>query len=172
MVTMISRFERILVLGGLSLVGCAHAPARQFAALGNGSPPLAQSKTLRASHAGVQAGDDDQPSWTSTPLPPPRSKEEEPSFCRLNPGGCPPLPSAEEPDPGELEGQAHDPWKSFACIQACEAGAAAMERFCQALPDRTKRQKEIRAACWGVSRGSKAACVVFCRAYFGPPRTP
>ncbi len=65
-----------------------------------------------------------------------------------------------------------DPWKSFACIQACNAGSAAVERFCSALPDKTKKQKEIRAICWGVSRGGQAACVVFCRAYFGPPRDP
>jgi hypothetical protein len=113
-----------------------------------------------------------QSALASPPLPPPKSKDDEPSFCKLNPGACPPLPSAPEPESSEPEEEATDPWKSLACIQACDAGSEAMERFCKALPDKTKRQKEIRAICWGVSRGSRAACVVFCRAYFGPPRSP
>jgi len=37
------------------------------------------------------------------------------------------------------------------------------------LPDRTKRQQKVKAVCWSMSHASKAACIVFCRAYFGPP---
>jgi len=101
-------------------------------------------------------------------LPPP-TEGREAEFCTLNPGACPePLP---EPEPGESEATA-DPWKSFACIQACRAGGDAMEEFCRMLPDRTKRQQKVKAVCWSMSHASKAACIVFCRAYFGPPRDP
>lgn len=111
--------------------------------------------------------------YQGTPAPgpvlPPPTEEEEPEFCKLNPGAClEPLP---EPEPGEPEATA-DPWKSFACIQACNAGGDAMEEFCRKLPDKTKRQQKLKAVCWSVSHGGKAACIVFCRAYFGPPREP
>jgi hypothetical protein len=101
-------------------------------------------------------------------LPPP-TEDNEPTFCKLNPGAC--WPALPPPEPGEPETTA-DPWKSFACMQACKAGGAAMEKFCENLPNRTNRQKKIRSICWGVSAGTEAACLVFCRAYFGPPRSP
>ena len=74
-------------------------------------------------------------------------------------------------EPGESEATA-DPWKSFACIQACQAGSEAMEKFCESLPGRTKRQQKLKALCFGSCYVGKTACVVFCRAYFGPPRAP
>lgn len=99
----------------------------------------------------------------------PPTEGQEPEFCKLNPGACPvPLPA---PEPGESEATA-DPWKSFACMQACQAGSSAMEKFCANLPGNTKRQQQIKAACFGSCYASKAACLVFCRAYFGPPRNP
>jgi hypothetical protein len=103
------------------------------------------------------------------PVLPPPIEGQEGEFCKLNPGAC--LPGLPPPEPGEPEATA-DPWKSFACIQACKAGSEAMEKFCENLPGKTKRQKALKALCWGASSGSKAACVVFCRAYFGPPRDP
>ncbi len=124
---------------------------------------------VRPAPALAPRNDTFQTALLSGPVLPPPTEEEEPVFCKLNPGAClPPLPPAE---PGEPE-TTGDPWKSFACIQACTAGGEAMEQFCENLPNRTKRQQAIRALCWGVSRGSKAACIGFCRAYFGPPRAP
>jgi hypothetical protein len=155
----------ILILALLSLANCARAPARHlpdFTARSQGQLPSWNTSTA---HPGFFSDGARQ-------LPPPKSKDEEPSFCKLNPGACPPIPVPPEPESNEPDEQAQDPWKSLACIQACDAGGEAMEQFCKALPDKTKRQKEIRAICWGVSRGSRAACVVFCRAYFGPPRSP
>ncbi len=105
----------------------------------------------------------------SGPVLPPPTEGHEASFCELNPGACPePLPA---PEPGEPETTA-DPWKSFACIQACQAGGDAMANFCAKLPARTKRQQKIKAVCFGSCYAGKAACGVFCRAYFGPPRDP
>jgi len=105
----------------------------------------------------------------SGPVLPPPTEGHEASFCELNPEAClEPLPA---PEPGESEATA-DPWKSFACIQACQAGSEAMEKFCENLPGRTKRQQKLKALCFGSCYAGKTACVVFCRAYFGPPRAP
>jgi hypothetical protein len=76
------------------------------------------------------------------------------------------------PPDDELDAQVKDPWKSLACTKACEAGGEAMEAFCGALPNNTRRQKTIRQACWASSRATKGACIVFCNAYFGPPAQP
>ena len=110
-----------------------------------------------------------QTAQASGPVLPPPTEGHEPEFCKLNPGACPdPLP---EPEPGEPKTTA-DPWKSFACIKACNAGGDAMEEFCRMLPGRTKREQKLKSLCWGVCRTGKAACTVFCRAYFGPPQDP
>jgi len=59
----------------------------------------------------------------SGPVLPPPTEGHEASFCELNPGAClEPLPA---PEPGESEATA-DPWKSFACIQACQAYSAGL----------------------------------------------
>jgi hypothetical protein len=155
----------IFILALLGLSSCSRAPARRFSEFKAESQRQIPSWNTSTAYPGLCSDGARQ-------LPPPKSKDEEPSFCQLNPGACPPLPAPPESEPNEPDDQAQDPWKSLACIQACDAGGEAMERFCNSLPDKTKRQKEIRAICWGVSRGSRAACVVFCRAYFGPPRTP
>ena len=47
-----------------------------------------------------------------------------------------------------------------------------MEKFCASLAGRTKRQQKLKAVCFGSCYAGKAACLVFCRAYFGPPRDP
>src|SRR5512146_2692765 len=66
----------------------------------------------------------------SGPVLPPPTEGHESEFCKLNPEAClEPLPA---PEPGESEATA-DPWKSFACIQSCEAGGDAMEKFCTNL---------------------------------------
>lgn len=165
-------FRRIFAMAFIGVLGCARAPVQQPSTRELGAYPRALSYLGNSPDSGGHAGGDEQVVWASTPLPPPKSKEDEPSFCKLNPGGCPPLPASSDTEPDEPEEQSQDPWKSLACIQACEVGAEAMERFCQTLPNNTKKQKQIRSLCWGVSSGSKAACIVFCRAYFGPPRSP
>jgi hypothetical protein len=165
---MIPRCCSIPILALLAASSCVSTPARPLSSFGSGSQRQPSPWTGSGVHGELRA-DGARQSAPLTSLPPPKSEDAQPTFCKLNPGACPPLPPPSEPAPQE---QAMDPWKSFACIQACNAGSAAMEQFCSALPDRTKRQKEIRAICWGVSRGGRAACVVFCRAYFGPPREP
>lgn len=159
-------FAPLGVLALLLLTRCAGETPRRLSDLEVPQQEHTAPRSVSAVYWGRGSGGSMQPALASAPLPPPTS-EDEPSFCKLNPGACrEPLPEAE---PGEdVSG---DPWKSFACIQACNAGAAAMEKFCGNLPGRTKRQQEIKAICWGAAAGGKTACVVFCRAYFGPPRS-
>ena len=47
-----------------------------------------------------------------------------------------------------------------------------METFCAKLPGSTKRQQKLKTLCFGSCYAGKASCLVFCRAYFGPPRAP
>lgn len=145
------RTRAFALLAVAMMPGCAGAPAR--------SPILSLEPGGSRDHL-------HQTAVTGGPVLPPPTEGQESEFCKLNPGACPePLPA---PEPGESEATA-DPWKSFACIQACKVGGDAMEEFCRELPGRTKRQQKIKAVCWSVSHGGRAACIVFCRAYFGPP---
>ncbi|CAM4333572.1 hypothetical protein COSO111634_37780 [Corallococcus soli] len=123
----------------------------------------------RAVSPGRRGGDLYQAAPVSGPVLPPPTEGHVASFCTLNPEAClEPLPA---PEAGEAETTA-DPWKSFACTQACQAGSQAMETFCEKLPGRTKRQQKLKALCFGSCYAGKASCLVFCRAYFGPPRAP
>lgn len=76
-------------------------------------------------------------------------------------------PAAAEEEPSDK-----DPWKSYACVKACEAGGEAIDTFCRTLPGRTKKQIAVKAACWAASRGTTGGCIVFCYAHFGPPAKP
>jgi hypothetical protein len=143
-VSHVPRLVAILMLVTLTMLGCAV-------------------------RSGGRRGELYQAAPVSGPVPAPPTEGHGASFCELNPEAClAPLPA---PEPGESETTA-DPWKSFACIQACQAGSHAMEKFCENLPGRTKRQQKLKALCFGSCYAGKAACLVFCRAYFGPPRDP
>ncbi len=154
-----------LLLVGPGLMACAGEQLRPSTPPGLTAAPQSVRAVQLASARGTRGNMVRSAVASGAVLPPP-DEEHEPVFCKLNPGACPePLPVAE---PGE--DTAGDPWKSFACMQACDAGGKTMDAFCRNLPERTPRQRKIKALCWGVSRASKEACHVFCRAYFGPPR--
>lgn len=149
----------------LVLANCAGEPVRHHSSVDVGAQEAPASRTSNTADRRIHLTSAPDAAVVSVALPPP-SKEDEPSFCKLNPGACP-EPLA-EPEPGESA--AGNPWKYFACVQACNSGGEAMDQFCRSLPGSTKRQKQIQALCWGVSRGSRIACLVFCEAYFGRPR--
>jgi hypothetical protein len=162
------RPRSVFIVALMLLAGCAGESIRRAQTLDGRHQDRASHQIMSATYETIPMESGADRALSSVPLSPPNDVQE-PSFCKLNPGACwPPLPT---PETGEPEATA-DPWKSFACMQACDAGGAAMEKFCDALPNRTRRQKKLRALCWGISTGSKAACRVFCRGYFGPPRTP
>jgi len=147
----------------LAVSGCAGEQVRSDGAT-SGSPRQGPPPSVSAVYRSVGESRVTAPALRSA-----RESSDDgiPSFCKLNPEACPDLP----PPPPEPNEPTADPWKSFACIQACEVGGDAIAAFCRALPGKTKRQIAVKAACWGASQGSEIACKVFCRAYFGPPRS-
>lgn len=55
----------------------------------------------------------------------------------------------------------------FECLKACNTSVESAEEFCRSLPADNKKRK---ALCWSAVYAGKAACQVFCRTEFGPPR--
>lgn len=161
-----------LMVAFLVLSGCASEPLRRpVSAFGAADQERAapRSPVRSAAYQSSRGLDASHLAGVSATLPPP-TKDNEPSFCKLNPGACPEPPANPEPD--DYEDAAGNPWKYFACIQACKGGQAAGEEFCEALPTRTPKQRTIKALCFGAVHAGATACEVFCRAYFGPPRSP
>lgn len=71
------------------------------------------------------------------------------SFCALNPEGCPPPSAAPSAEPGTFD--------LAGCLEACEAGGAALEHYCRGLPK--PWQKQI---CWSVVGATKTMCRGMC----------
>lgn len=177
---MTSRAAHMVTLALLLLSGCAGKPVRRTYEF-PGTRKDYPEETVFVSSPKTRVPDKD------------RLPKELPRFCKLNPEACPdlieklappkPKPSQPKPSPkpsqpssaeevDEPEEMARDPWKFFACMQACKGGREAGQAFCTALPGRTAKQRQIKAICYAAVAAGTASCEVFCEGYFKPRKSP
>ena len=119
------------------LCGCATEPVRRTFVDTACEPPVVHSvpatrSQVRSTSYRAQWDDSVRSVVASKPLPPP-DEDHEPSFCKLNPEGCPPLPPPQAAIPSVFE-----------CLQACHGTIEQGEAFCNNLPDSNPRaQKSV-----------------------------